>query len=554
MQTKRRFDMWTAVTLIIFMLYLLFLVYPIVTVLGKAVFVDGRLSFDNFAGFFNNPYYSQTLANSFAVSGMATILALLVGSIMGYLFALFEFKGKTALQILIVIASMSPPFVGAYSWILLLGRNGAITNFMTNTLGLPGVEIYGFGGIVLVFTLELFPLVFMYVSGALKNVDSSVLEAAASMGCTGVKRFFQILLPLMMPTVVGAALLVFMRAFADFGTPMLIGEGYRTFPVTIYQEFVSELGGNDGFAAALSIIAIVIALLVFLAQQIVANKFSFTMNSLHPIEPTPVHSWKKVLLYIFVYGVVCIAILPQCYLVYTSFLNTSGMIFVPGYSLKSYTQAFTRMGSAILNTLRIPLIGLAIVLIVGTTLSYVAIRHRNALTRLTDTLGMLPYIIPGTVLGIAFITAFNTGVGGTGFLAITGTVAIMAISFALRRLPYTVRSSEATLRQIPPTIEEAAESLGSSKLNTFLMITVPMMASGIVSGAILTWITMISELSTSVLLYTTRTRTVTVAIYTEVIRGNYGIAAALSTILMVFTVISLLLFMRVSHSKDITMS
>jgi iron(III) transport system permease protein len=230
------------------------------------------------------------------------------------------------------------------------------------------------------------------------------------------------------------------------------------------------------------------------------------------------------------------------------------MIFVPGYSLKSYTQAFTRMGSAILNTLRIPLIGLAIVLIVGTTLSYVAIRHRNALTRLTDTLGMLPYIIPGTVLGIAFITAFNTGVGGTGFLAITGTVAIMAISFALRRLPYTVRSSEATLRQIPPTIEEAAESLGSSKLNTFLMITVPMMASGIVSGAILTWITMISELSTSVLLYTTRTRTVTVAIYTEVIRGNYGIAAALSTILMVFTVISLLLFMRVSHSKDITMS
>jgi iron(III) transport system permease protein len=123
--------MWTAVTLVIFVLYLLFLVYPIVTVLGRALFVDGKLSLDNFAGFFNNPYYSQTLANSFAVSGMATILALLVGSIMGYLFALFEFRGKTALQILIVIASMSPPFVGAYSWILLLGRNGAITNFMT---------------------------------------------------------------------------------------------------------------------------------------------------------------------------------------------------------------------------------------------------------------------------------------------------------------------------------------------------------------------------------------------------------------------------------------
>lgn len=146
------------------------------------------------------------------------------------------------------------------------------------------------------------------------------------------------------------------------------------------------------------------------------------------------------------------------------------------------------------------------------------------------------------------------GIVGSDILALTGTAAIMAISFALKRLPYTVRSSEAILRQIPATIEEAAESLGSSKLNTFLKITVPMMASGIVSGAILTWITMNSELSTSILLYNVKTRTMTVAIYTEVIRGNYGIAAALSTILMVFTVVSLLLFMKVSHSKDITMA
>lgn len=551
---KSRFSMWTLVTLVIFVLYLLFLVYPIIMVLGKAVIVDGSFSLANFTEFFTNPYYSQTLANSFAVSLTATFFALLLGSVLGYLFAMFQFRGKALLQILIVIASMSPPFVGAYSWILLLGRNGTITNFLMDVLHFPQIEIYGFAGIVLVFTLELFPLVFMYVSGALKNVDSSVLEAASSMGCTGIRRFLYVLLPLMMPTVVASALLVFMRAFADFGTPMLIGEGYRTFPVTIYQEFISEVGGNDAFAAALAIVAIVIALLVFLGQQVVANRFSFTMNSLHPIDPMPVRSWKKVLLYVFVYGVVFIAILPQLYLVYTSFLKTSGMIFVPGYSLDSYTQAFTRMGSSIINTLRIPLIGLAIVLVVGTSLSYVAIRHRNVITRLTDTLGMLPYIIPGTVLGIAFITAFNTGVFGSGFLAITGTVTIMAISFALRRLPYTVRSSEAALRQIPLTIEEAAESLGSSRLNTFLKITVPMMASGIVSGAILTWITMISELSTSVLLYTVRTRTVTVAIYTEVIRGNYGIAAALSTILMAFTVISLLLFMKVSKSKDITMS
>ena len=554
MKRQSSWNIWTVAATLIFVGYLLFLIYPIITILGSALFVDGQLSLGNFASFFSRQYYFDTLMNSFAVSGMATVLALLLGTVLGYVFAMFQFRGKKLLQILIIVASMSPPFVGAYSWILLLGRQGAITKFLQIYLGFGEINIYGFAGIVLVFTLQLFPLVFLYVSGALKNVDSSILEAAESMGSRGAKRFFSVLLPLLMPTIVAAALLVFMRAFADFGTPMLIGEGYRTFPVTIYEEFISEVGNtNSAFASALAIIAIVISLVIFLIQQVVANRFSYSMNSLHPIEPAPVRSWKKVVMYILVYGAIFIAVLPQGYLVYTSFRNTKRMVTVAGYSFENYANAIRRDGVSIINTIRIPLLGLAIVLVVGTLLAYLAIRKKNAFTGLLDTLSMLPYIIPGTVLGIAFITAFNSGVGGTGFLTLTGTVAIMAISFALRRLPYTVRSSEAALRQIPVTIEEAAESLGSSRLNTFLKITLPMMASGIVSGAILTWITMISELSTSVLLYTVKTRTMTVAIYTEVVRGNYGIAAALGTILIGFTVLSLLLFMKISKSDSLTL-
>lgn len=211
------------------------------------------------------------------------------------------------------------------------------------------------------------------------------------------------------------------------------------------------------------------------------------------------------------------------------------------------------MGSAIFNTIRLPLIALAIVIVFATMISYLAVRKRNIFTSMIDSLSMIPYIVPGTVLGIAFITSFNTGIGGTGILAITGTAFIMIASLTVRRLPYTIRSSVASLQQISPSIEEAAESLGSTRMNTFVKITIPMMMSGIVSGAILSWITMISELSTSILLYNVRTRTMTVAIYTEVIRGNYGIAAALSTILTGLTVLSLMLFMKVSKSKTITM-
>lgn len=550
---KKKINIWTSSSLIIFILYLLFLVYPIIIILKEALLDKGKFSLINFSTFFSKNYYFSTLFNSFKVSITATLFSICIGTVLAYFFSMYHFKGKKFLQILIIIASMSAPFVGAYSWILLLGRNGVITKFFTNVFHFPQINIYGFTGIVLVFTLQLFPLVFLYANGAFKSIDNSLLEAAESMGSTGLKRFFKVVLPLLVPTLLAAALLVFMRAFSDFGTPMLIGEGYRTFPVLIYTQFISEIGENASFASALAIIAILIALFIFLTQKFVAIKFSFSMNSLHPIEPKKLSKGKTFGIYILVYGIVFLAILPQLYLTYTSFLKTSGMIFIPGYSIKSYTTAFNRMGSSIFNTIRIPLMSITIVVILAIFISYLTIRKRNIFTSLIDTLSMVPYIVPGTVLGIAFITAFNSGIGGTGFLAITGTVAIMVISLTVRRLPYTIRSSAASLQQISPSIEEAAESLGSSNINTFFKITVPMMMSGIVSGAILSWVTMISELSTSILLYNIKTKTMTVAIYTEVIRGNYGVAAALSTILTALTIISLLLFMKFSKSEDITM-
>ena len=540
----KKLNIWTASSFFIFLTYLVFLVYPIVTVLKQALIHEGKFSLANFEDFFSKSYYSETLVNSFNVSITSTVTSLVLGTLLAYLFSIYDFKGKKFLQILIIIASMSAPFVGAYSWILLLGRNGVITKFLTNVLHLPAIDIYGFKGIVLVFTLQLFPLVFLYVAGAMKRIDHSLLEAAESMGVIGFKRMITVVLPLLVPTLLAAALLVFMRAFSDFGTPMLIGEGYRTFPVLIYNQFISEVGGNSAFASALAI---------FLIQKYISNRYSFSMNSLHPIEPKKTTKGKMAAIYATVYGTILFSILPQVYLIYTSFLKTSGMVFVKGYSLNSYKVAFNRMGSAIFNTIRIPLIALVLVVLFATFISYLAVRKRNLFTNLIDSLSMVPYIVPGTVLGIAFISSFNTGLFGSGFLMITGTAFILIISLSVRRLPYTIRSSVASLQQITPSIEEAAESLGSSRLNTFSKITVPMMLPGIISGSILSWVTMISELSTSILLYNAKTKTMTVAIYTEVLRGNYGVAAALSTILSILTVASLLLFMKISKNNNITL-
>ncbi|NCC80504.1 MAG: iron ABC transporter permease, partial [Clostridia bacterium] len=331
------------------------------------------------------------------------------------------------------------------------------------------------------------------------------------------------------------------------------GEWYRSFPVLIFNEFVGEVGGSAGFASAISIIAVIITTIIFLIQKYIANRKAITMHTLRPIEIQKPKGVLKVVMHLFIYFVVLVSILPQVYIMYTSFKNTSGMVFVEGYSLDSYRRAFSGMSDIIWNTIRIPFVALILTVAVGVIIAYLTVRRSNVSTGSIDIVSMIPYIIPGTVMGIAFLMAFNNGIADSGILAIGGTTTIMVIALVIRRLPYSIRSSVNALQQIPMSTEEAAYSLGSSKLNTFLRITIPMMLPGIIAGAILSWITMISELSTAILLYTVRTQTMTIAIYTQVIRGNYGVAGALSTILTLLTVLSLLILNKVGRTEDITM-
>ena len=547
---KSKINLWSSTTLGLLVLYSIFLIIPLFVLLSES-FIDsstGQFTLSNFQRFFSKKYYYSTLFNSFKISILITFIAVVLGTVLAFFFTRFEIKGAKTLRILIILSSMSAPFVGAYSWILLLGRNGVITKFFENLLGLTMPDIYGFKGILLVLSLQLYPLIFLYVSGAFSNVDNSLLEASENLGCTGIKRFFKVILPLIFPTVLAGALLVFMRCFSDFGTPMLIGEGYRTFPITIYDAYMSELGGNNGFAASIAIIAIIITLLIFLFQKYLSERNSFTMNSINKIRPKEIHGIKNVLVHLYSYLLICLSIAPQIYIIYTSFKNVNGTVFTTGYSLDSYRIAFSKMGSAIRNTILIPLVSLFFVLIFAVFIAYIVVRKRSKITAIIDTVSMIPYIIPGIVVGIALSSAFSKPP-----LILTGSMTIMVIALIIRRLPYTIRSTVATLQQIPTTVEEASLSLGASNAKTFWKITIPMMSAGIISGAILSWITMISELSSAILLYTGRTRTLTIEVYTQVLRGNYGVAAALATILSLLTVLSLLVFNKFNKGKDLAM-
>ncbi|MEA5015571.1 MAG: iron ABC transporter permease [Candidatus Limiplasma sp.] len=543
--------MWLFLTLGILALFLIFVVYPLSLVLYRSVLnpATGALTLEYFTKFFSRAYYTNTIVNSFRVTTVSTLVASLLGLAMAYITRSTRIRGSKCLNILIVISYLSPPFIGAYAWIQLLGRNGFITRGINQLLGVSFGGIYGFWGIVLVFSLQSFPLVYMYVAGALKNLDNSLNEAAESLGSTTVQRVARVIMPLILPTLLASALLVFMRVFSDFGTPMLIGEGYRTFPVVLYSQFMGEVMNDDNFAAALCMIIMLITLLFFFAQRWVARKTSYSMTALKPMEPVRKRGIGNVASHVFVYAVVVMAILPQVTVIATSFMDAgTGQVFSGKFTLENFVNTLlTKNNQSILNTYLYGIAAISLVVVLGILIAYLAVRRRSALTSTVDTLTMLPYVIPGSVLGISFLYAFNRSP-----LLLSGTALIMIVSLCVRRLPYTIRSSTAIIGQISPSVEEAAVSLGASEARSFLEITVPMMLPGVLAGAIMSWVTVISELSSSVILYTSRTMTLTVAIYTEVIRSSFGNAAAYSTVLTVTSVLSLLLFFKLTGKQDIS--
>ncbi|QUI21373.1 iron ABC transporter permease [Vallitalea pronyensis] len=548
-QLRKFFNFWNVVRIVAFATLAITLVYPFVTML-KESFVSqdtGGFTLANYFEFFKYPYYYKTLLNSMSVVLAATFFSTLIGLPMAYITTRYNIWGKSIINIMIILSLLSPPFIGAYSWILLLGRNGFITNLFRN-IGIELPPIYGWTGIVLVFSLKFFPYVYLFVSGALKSMDSSIEEAAENLGVSGFKKLMTITFPLILPTITAGALMVFMTSLADFGTPMLIGEGYKVLPVLIYEEYMSEIGGNATIASMLSVIIIICAMAILFVQKFIIAKKSYMMSALRPPKVIALKGGKRFWATFVIFLVAGVAMVQQVVVVITSFIKTKGPIFTKGFSLDSYRMIINKLSTNISNTFLYSTIAIIIMVIAGLLLSYLIVRRKSKVNGLLDILIMFPYVIPGAVLGISLLVAFNDGP-----IVLSGTATILIIAYVIRKLPYTIRSSTAILYQIDPSIEEASINLGVSPMKTFFKTTARLMAPGVLSGAVLSWITTINELSSSVILYTGRTGTISVAIYTEVVRASFGTAAALASILTVTTIISILVFNKISGGRGITM-
>lgn len=551
----KNYDFWDYGKLAIFGIFFLFLIYPFFSLFARAFFVKDvsftfsnfrlkNLTLENFKTFFTYKYYYQTLFRSLKVSVITSVIAVLIGVPLAYITTRYNIVGKRIINVMIMMSLMSPPFIGAYSWIMLLGRNGSVTRFLAK-IGINMPSIYGFTGIILVFTLKLYPYVYLYVKGALENIDSSLEEAAENLGMSKWRRILTVTFPVILPTIAAGAVMVFMTSLADFGTPMLIGEGYKVLPVLVYEEFMSEIAGNPGLAAALSIIIITWSLSVLIFQKRVVDKKQYNMSALRPPVVEKLKPLSRTLMSLLVIIIALITFLPQIVVVYTSFLKTKGPIFVNEFSTQNYITIFHKLGRNIKNTFLFSSVAIALIIIIGIMVAYLITKRRSKSSDLLDILVMFPYVIPGAVLGIGLILAFRQN----PFLPIVGTPYIMIAAYVIRKMPYTVRSSSAILLQVDQSVEEASINLGVSPMKSFFTVTARLMLPGIVSGAILSWISTINELSSSIMLYTGRTATISVAIYTEVIRASFGTAAALASILTISTILSFIVFGIISKGK-----
>lgn len=545
-RSKARLDVWSLVMLGAIGLLGLLLVWPIgqVLVLG---FLDAQtqtFTLSNYQKILTHPYYLGALKNSLIVGGGGMLGACLLGVPLAYCTARFVVRGRSVIATLAVLALVSPPFIGAYSWVMVAGNNGWLTQNI-KTLGLTMPTIYGAHGIILVFSLKFFPFVYLMTETALRNINRAYEEAAENLGCSATARFFKITLPLVFPAVSSGAILSFVLSIADFGTPSIIGRDYRTLSTVAYNQYTSEMGGPPTMAVSISMLMIVIAMLAVLLQRYLMGPRRYAGALTNLSVPKPCHGAFGVAVHALCYSIVALATMPIAVVIYTSFLETNGPVFTGGFGLNSYARVIREVPDVIVNTFKFSLLATLLITLAGGLISYVVVRRETAAAGLLDALLMVPYVVPGVVLAIGFLLCFQYGA-----FDLIGTSTIIVLMLFVRRLPYGVRATSAVLRQIKPSIEEAAVNLGASPLQAFARVTVPLMLPGVIAGAMMSFITAINELSATLLLYTARTTTMPVRIYSAVLDGEFGIAAALAALLLASSGLCVFVVLRFSQSKE----
>lgn len=491
-----------------------------------------HFSFANFQQFLQRSTYREAIVNSLIVTVLSTVFASLVAVPLAWLVARYRFQGRSMVIACITMASVSPPFLGAYVWRMLLGSNGLITN----ALGLDWT-IVGMHGVIWVIIWLLYPLIFLMSLDSFTSVDPTLRESALSLGAKPRKSFWTVEVPTCLPGILTGFYMAAMAAFSDFGTPFIISLDLVILPKLVYTEFLNETGGNPSIASTGSIIMLVIAMMFLGIQRLVlAGRSYATVTARKQILALP--SLKmKTLIYGFSGTVIMLAFTPHVVVTVTSFLEWRSGTVSDVFTWANYEDLFANKMHAVWVSLSTATAATLLCLFFGLTIAYIVVRKNyRVIGPALNGIVMMPYIIPGTVFAIGLILAFNTPP-----IVLTGTWFILVLSYFIRMLPFAVKTSEASLYQIHPAMEDAALSLGATPTRAFIGIVTPMMLSGAVTGMTLVFLHSVTELSSTILLYRPPWTPMSAVIFQNTVSpgSNFGYAAAMSVLMMIILYVPL---------------
>ncbi len=529
-----------AVAILTVLSLFVFVVYPILCVAVQSMKSDSGFSFRIYREVLGSAYLRKAFFNSL----MMSTLTALAGTFIGFLFAFAVVRAnvpfKKFFNTIAIIPIISPPFIGALAIIMLFGNNGLVT---WNLLKINNFPIYGFNGLFLAQVVTFFPVSFLTLKGVLESMNPVLEDAALNLGGSRFKVFSRVTLPLAFPGIASSILLLFVETLADFGNPLILAGS--KIPILSVQAYLQIVGMYDlPKGAVISVLLLVPSVFAFFLQRNLVNRKKYTTVTGKPQASSGkiVNPGARSALFVF-----CIAVSLVVGLIYFSIVLGS-LAKVWGYdhhlTLAHYKFVFGVGFKAVRDTLMIAGIATPIAGIFGMIIAFLVVRAKVPGKKLIEISSILSFAVPGTVIGIGYILAFNHKP-----LALTGTLAILLLNFVFRYIPVGIESGTAILQQIDPSIEEAAIDLGADARKTFSKITLPMIVPAFFSGLVFAFVRAMTAVSAAIFLVSSRWNLMTVHIMSQVESGNLGAAAAYSVLLVVIVALAISLIRLILRAQ-----
>jgi len=550
---ERRYDLTPSTALFLLLLVIffgVFLIYPLLYIFKESFWINGRFDLTYFKLILTDETQRECILNSFKIGFAATILTTLLSMPLAYVLVRYDFAGRGLLQGLVLVPMIMPPFVGAIGMKQLFARYGSVNQILIN-LGLMNpkapVDWFagGFWGVVILETLHLYPIMYLNIAAALANVDPSLEEAAENLGATRFKLFRTITFPLMLPGYFAGAIIVFIWAFTDLGTPLMF-DYRKTIPVQIFDR-VKDISVNPmGYALVVLVIFLTMAAFYVSKRFLGTRRYEMLSRGHVAARERKVGVSGTILIYLFIVGVILVALMPHISVFLTSLTPNAGEWFMTvlpeSYTIKHYVSVFTHQNTmtSIKNSFKYSLLSTVADVILGVIIAYILTRKRIPGRDILDATAMLPLALPGIVLAFGYVGSF----AGTPIDPRGNPTVLLVISYAVRRLPYMIRSAYAGFQQTSVTLEEASLNLGASPLRTLYKITLPLVMANLVAGGILAFSFAMLEVSDSLILaMQARYYPITKAIYDLAQRLEDGpyIASAMGMLGMILLTVSLIM-------------